>query len=335
MIIPNKKFSTIRWVFILVSITAVWTGIIFAINYAVNPFGDREWLAEKKYKPIVHERSEKYNLIFNQKNIYQYDCIILGSSRVMSIVPSVNNVTKSCYNFGVHTANNPEKLFILQEWLKHGQLKEVYLGNELHNIHPWMHPLEFDARRFIQGSEGNDLSYSTLQISFKVLQNVFFKRPQTYFKADGSIYHFQDEQNIRNKTFNHTKSHFKTISIDAIEGNFVQHPFVYEEKSLEPLRQIKALCDQHHIKLYPFITPTYYESQVQMKSHPNLINATQRFHHDLLTIFGEVYDFDIDTLENRNPVNFYDTVHYRPIIGNLMINRMHNHGNYGTILIKP
>lgn len=328
--IAVKRWST---TFLISSI--LWIGTIFMINFTVDPFGNKNWIVEKKYKPIVHERSEKYNLIFNQKNIYQYDCVILGSSRVMSIVPSANDATKSCYNFGVHTANNPEKLFILQEWLKYGQLKEVYLGNELQNMHPWMHPLELHSNRFTKGSEGSYLSYSTLQISFKVLQNVFFKRPQTYFKTDGSIYHFQDEQNIRNKIFNHTKSHFRAISINAIEGNFVQHPFVYEGKSLESLRQIKALCDQYHIKLYPFITPTFYESQVQMKSHPNLINATQKFHHDLLAIFGEVYDFDIDTLENRDPVNFYDTVHYRPMIGNLMIKRMHNNENYGMHLIKP
>lgn len=335
MILSNKKFSAIHWAYLLIFLTALWTGAIFSINYLVDPFGTREWIAERKYKPIVHERSEKYNFIFNQNNINQYDCVILGSSRVMSMVPSANDATKKCYNFGVHTANNPEKLFLLQEWLKRGQLKEVYLGNELHNMHPWMHPLEFQTNRFIRGSEGNYLSYSTLQISFKVLKNLFTKQPQTYFKTDGSIYHFQDEQDIKNHRFDHSRSHFQKISADAINSNFVQHPFAYESRSLEPLRQIKKLCDQHHIKLYSFITPMYYDAQTEMYSHPSLKNASKRFRQDLISIFGEVYDFDIDTPENRDPTKFYDTVHYRPIIGDLMINRMHNRGEYGALLIRP
>jgi hypothetical protein len=155
----------------------------------------------------------------------------------MSIIPSSSDVTKNCYNFGVHVANNPEKLFILQEWLKRARLKKVYLGNELHNVHPWMNPLGFDSRRFIHGSEGNYLSYSSLQISFKVLKNRILHQPQTYFENDGSIYYFQDEQDIKNKRFNHSSSHFKQISIEAIENSFIQHPFSYEEQALYPLKK--------------------------------------------------------------------------------------------------
>jgi hypothetical protein len=335
MILQNKKFSATQWAFILILMTSIWTGAIFTFNYAIDPFGNREWIATQKYKPIVHERSEKYTMIFEQNNLAKYDCLILGSSRVMSIVPSENNATQSCYNFGVHTANNPEKLFILQEWLKHSPLKTVYLGNELHNVHPWMNPLELHSQRFIKGSEGNFLSYSTLSISYKVLKNRLFDKPQTYFKKDGSIYYFQDESNIQNKRFDHTLSHFKQISIEAVEGNFVQHSFIYEPKALEPLREIKTLCDQYHIKLYPFITPTFYEAQQQMKFHPSLVTASQQFRNDLIDIFGNVYDFDVDTPENRNPSNFYDPYHYRPIIGNLIINRMKSNNGYGKLFVKP
>lgn len=335
MIIPNKQFSPIQWAYILIIMTTIWTGIIFLFNYSIDPFGARDWIAAQRYKPIVHERSEKYTLIFNQNTIEKYDCLILGSSRVMSIVPSEHEATKSCYNFGVHTANNPEKLFILKEWLKHGKLKEVYLGNELHNVHPWMNPLELHPQRFIKGSEGNLLSYSTLAISFKVLKNRVMNKPQTYFKQDGSIVYFQDEEDIRKQRFDHTQSHFKNLSIEAVRGNFIQHTFTYESNALKPLREIEKLCNENNITLYPFITPTFYEMQIQMQEQPILANGTKQFRHDLVDIFGVVYDFDIDTPINHNPANFYDPVHYRPSIGKLMIDRMNNRGNYGVILIKP
>jgi len=327
--IAVKRWST---AFLIISI--LWIGTIFIINFTVDPFGNRAWIVGTKYKPIVHERSEKYTALFNQNNIQKYDCVILGSSRVMSISPSSNDATKGCYNFGVHVANNPEKLFILQEWLKRAPLKKVYLGNELYNIHTKTRPLYLNTHSFRNGSEGNYLSFSTLQISIKTLKNFFKNEPQTYFNKDGSIHHYIDEQAIMSGTFDHSYKYFTQISQNAVEENFIQNSFIYEAKALQPLRQIKMLCDQHHIKLYSFITPTFYEAQIQIQSHSNLATATKHFKDDLTNIFGEVYDFDINTSENRTPTNFYDSVHYRPIIGNLIINRIENNGTYGIVLNK-
>lgn len=332
MLLSKQHITPIRWISILVILTILWNGMVFSINFAIDPFGNRDWIVDKKYKPIVHERSEKYNTIFNQNNINKYNCVILGSSRVMSITPSLNDATRECYNFGVHVANNPEKLFILQEWLKRSSLKKVYLGNELYNVHEHTRPLYLDPHSFKSGSEANYLSVSTLIISFKTLQNSLKHQPQSFFDEDGTLIYFLDEQSIKEKTFNHSYNHFKKISQEAIKGIYIQNPFIYEPKALEPLQRIKAICDQHHIKLYPFITPTFYEAQLEMKSHPSLNTASQRFRNDLISIFGEIYDFDINSSENRTPTNFYDSVHYRPNIGNLMIERMHNHGNYGVLI---
>lgn len=327
--IAVKRWST---TFLISSI--LWIGTIFMINFTVDPFGNRDWIVEKKYKPIVHERSEKYTAIFNQNNIQKYDCVILGSSRVMSISPSSNDATKGCYNFGVHVANNPEKLFILQEWLKRAPLKKVYLGNELYNIHTKTRPLYLNTHSFRNGSEGNYLSFSTLQISIKTLKNFLKNEPQAYFDKDGSIQYYNDEQSIKLKTFDHSYKHFRRISQDAVEGNFVKNPFAYESKALEPLKEIKVLCDRQHVKVFAFITPTFYEAQRQMQTHSNLDTATKYFKDDLTNIFGKIYDFDINTSENRTPTNFYDSVHYRHIVGNLMINRMENNGSYGIVLNK-
>jgi len=330
MLFSKKQLAPIHWISILAILTLLWNGMVFTINFAIDPFGNRDWIVEKKYKPIVHERSEKYNTIFNQNNINKYDCVILGSSRVMSIKPSLNSATKECYNFGVHVANNPEKLFILQEWLKRSPLKKVYLGNELYNVHEHTRPLYLDPHSFTSGSEGNYLSVSTLTISLKTLQNSLKHQPQSFFDEDGTLNYFLDEQSIKEKTFNHSYDHFKKISQEAIEGIYIQNPFIYETKALEPLRQIKILCDQHHIKLYPFITPTFYEAQLMMKSHPSLDTASQKFRNDLISIYGEVYDFDTNTSENRDPTNFYDPFHYRPQLGNTIIDRLENKNTYGT-----
>lgn len=330
----KTNIAPIPWILIFITVAILCIGTIFSINFTIDPFGNRNWIVEKKYKPIIHERSEKYNTVFHQNNIQKYDCVILGSSRVMSIVPSSDISTKECYNFGVHVANNPEKLFILQEWLKHAPLKTVYLGNELYNVHTQTRPNHLNPHGFINGSEGNYLSPSTLLISFKTFVNYWKHQPQSYFEEDGSINHYLDEQAIKSGTFDHSYQHFKEISKEAVDANFIQNPFIYETKALQPLKQIKKLCDQHHIKLYPFITPTFYEAQVEMHSNPLLATASQKFRDDLIEIFGKVYDFDLNASENRSPSNFYDPVHYRPVIGNLIINKIHHNGNYGSLLIS-
>ena len=332
MNLKNLKISPTRWIFwfLLTSITLI--GIIFTVNFVVDPFGNRSWIVDKKYKPAVHERSEKYNTIFHQNSIQKYNCLILGSSRVMSIIPNHNQSSEQCYNFGIHVADNPEKLFILEEWLKHAPLKTVYIGNELYNVHSKNRPLYLNKHSFTSGSEGNYLSISTFFTSIKALRNAITHEPQTYFRADGSIHYSVNEQSIKVGTFDHSNRHFKEMSYGYIQNNYLDNNFTYESKALNPLKKIKILCDHHHIQLYSFITPTFYETQLIVQSHPSLFTASEKFKKDLTEIFGIVYDFDINASQNKNPKNFYDVVHYRPIIGNLIFERFHKDNRYGNLL---
>ncbi|MDD5052459.1 MAG: hypothetical protein PHO27_06980 [Sulfuricurvum sp.] len=322
-VLNSKKWTTI---YIVVVIIFVLT--IFSTNFIIDPFGNRNWLIEKEYKPIAHERSEKYNYIFYQNNIDKYDCIILGSSRVMSIIPD----NKECYNFGVHVANNPEKLFILQEWLKHAPLKTLYLGNELYTLHSKNRPLYLNKYAFTKGSESNYLSTITFIFSLKTIKNALLHQPQTHFASNGSIRYPREEEEIKTGVFNHTKSHFTKMSIEAIQNDYINNPFSYDENGLKPIQEIKKLCDQHHVQIYPFITPTFYGMQSAMQSDPSILAASVKFREDLTNIFGTVYDFDINASQNFDPKNYYDPVHYRPIIGKLIFERFHKDNGYGVIL---
>ncbi|MFA6144680.1 MAG: hypothetical protein WCW84_13055 [Sulfurimonas sp.] len=334
MTFKNSNLSPIRWIlwFLLTSITLI--GITFTISFIVDPFGNRNWIVNKKYKPAVHERSEKYNTIFYQHNFKKYNCVILGSSRVMSIIPDNNQSGEQCYNFGVHVANNPEKLFILDEWLKHAPLKTVYIGNELYNTHSKNLPLYLNKYKFTNGSEGNYLSISTFFMSIKALRNTIKDESQTYFETDGYIRYSGNERSINEGTFDHSYQHFQEMAYGTIQHDYLDNAFTYESKALDPLKEIKKLCDRHHVQLYPFITPTFYEAQLAIINNPSLSIASEKFRKDLVDIFGTVYNFDINNSQNKNPENFYDVVHYRPAIGNLMINRMHTDNGYGTILNK-
>lgn len=325
-----------RWCILFTAVSITFIGIVFGVNYTVDPFGSRSWIVEKKYKPIVHERSEKYNYIFHQNNIEKYDCVILGSSRIMTIMPENNDDTKGCYNFGIHVANNPEKLFILEEWLKKAPLKKVYLGNELYNVHARNNPLAISHPKFTRGSESNYLSLTTLNISIKSLLYALQNRPQTYFETDGTIRYSAEEEAIKNKIFDHSAEHFHELAANTLQNDYLRTPFTYEKQALYPLQQIKKLCDEHRIELYPFITPTYGEMQNQLQAEPFLKDASSKFRQDLTQIFGKVYDFDINHTLNNTPENFYDALHYRPQIAERIVSEMENHSamTYGVIRLR-
>lgn len=333
-----KAFTPIRplqWILFFMKVTVSIIGGIFLLNFSIDPFGTREWLVQKKYKPAVHERSEKYHTIFGDKNFQNYNCLILGSSRVMSISSDPNNKGERCYNFGVHVANNPEKLFILEEWLKRAPLKSLYLGNELYTMHAKNRPFYLDTHAFRGGSEGSYLSISTFLTSLKSSKNALLDEPQTYFKANGTIDYYQNEREIREGTYDQTAHHFHEMAYGSIQHDYIDTPFEYQKEALQPLREIQKLCDAHHVALYPFITPTYHETQAAVHAHPKLLAASEHFKRDLVTLFGTVYDFDVNNSYNQDPKNFYDVVHYRPSIGKQIFDRFHHNNGYGIVLHTP
>lgn len=329
--LTSKPLSVKRWVTLAILSITLYVAGVAGFNYSIDPFGNRDWLVKKYYKPITHERSEKYTYLFHQKNLDKYDCLILGSSRVMSIDSSADN-RETCYNFGVHVANNPEKLFILEEWLKHAPLKTVYIGNELYNVHAQTRPLHLDRAAFTQGLEGNYLSIPTLLISVKALRNQLMEQPQTYFTPNGMIQYSADENAIRSGTYDHSSTSFNRLSRQKLQDDYLNHPFSYETKALEPLKKIKSLCDRYHVELYAFITPTYSDLRSDFETYPILKAANDRFRKDLVTIFGTVYDFDVNHAVNHNAKNFYDPVHYRPLIGKRIYERFKVDNGYGTTI---
>jgi hypothetical protein len=324
-----------RWISIFFTISIIILGSVYCFNYVIDPFGERAWIIEKRYKPIVYERSEKYNYIFNQKNIQHFNCLILGSSRVMKISPLRNEEIKECYNFGVSMASNNEKLFLLTEWLKYKKLSTVYLDVDFLNLHRDVdHPEQTVKSHFTQGNEGNYLSTYTLKMSIKSLKNSIHNQPETFFESDGSINYFNDDSKIKDNTFNFTTQRYIDMANFVHHEQFIKKPFVYSPLSLKYLKQIKQICDKNHINLVVFIPPEYTKATKKILADPLLQQYYIRYKSDLVSLFGTVYDFSGNFPENRDTHNFYDTWHYRDILADKVAKRLHGSGEYGSVLTK-
>ncbi len=51
--IDDSKIPANQWVKIVILFTIFFLGCVASFNYAIDPFGSRNWLVNKEYKPIV------------------------------------------------------------------------------------------------------------------------------------------------------------------------------------------------------------------------------------------------------------------------------------------
>lgn len=318
-----------RWNHIFLFITTTLLLLLLGFNYLIDPYGTKEIVCKNIYKPILNERAKKYNYIFNENNIKKYDSVILGSSRVMQIIPSHISEGKF-YNFGVHIANNAEKLFLLQEWLEIKPLKKVYLGIDFYNFHKDKKPLSDNSYKFQEQYTHNYLSIETFKLSLKSLKYQAQNKPQTFFEDSGEINYFHNDKLIQENLFNFSDAKY----IAEAEQNFIHDysSFKTEAKVYDILKQIYILSTKYNFELYVFFTPSHI-------SHINLIQnnpiISQQF-NDIKTktrsIFGTIYDFSSDKNSNKNSNYFYDIFHYRSLLGDEIIKTLQNNGTYGAIL---
>lgn len=327
------KVTAKSWVkYVLIFFISV-TFSIFSFNYIIDPYGKQNIFCSFKYKPVLNERGKKYDYIFYKNHIDDYDSLILGSSRVMQIIPSNSPLTKSFYNFSVHVANNAEKLFILKEWLKRKKLKTVYLGIDYYNFHKNKGPLNISYSKFQNYNSGNYLSISATKLSYKSLKNQLQDSPQTFFNKDGSINYYNKDKLIKNNQYDFSKKTFQIQSKGFVQNNLIKDPFVIEDKVFDTLQKIKKLSIKYNFKLYIFITPMQQEVINQLKQYPNILKKYKYIDKKLVKIFTKVYNFAIENTYNNERKNFYDPFHYRAILGDKIVSVLNNNSNdYGKIL---
>lgn len=294
---------------------------IYLINFLVDPYGDREILCKNIYKPVLNERAKKYNYIFYDNNIEKYDSLILGSSRVMTIAPS-HTAEGKFYNFGVHVANNTEKLFLIEEWIKRKSIKKIYFGIDFYNFHNKKSQLNLNKNKFQEQYSHNYLSIETLNMSFKTLQYDFKNTPQVFFKDDGELVYFQNDTMIRNGSFNFSDTKYIQEAQQNYQNNYIKDKFEIEYDVFETLKKVKKICSENNIELYVFITPSHITDIKRVAADFELNSKFDMIREHLREIFGTVHDFSLASAENKNNRYFYDAYHYRANLGDKILNTL-------------
>ncbi|WP_128979269.1 hypothetical protein [Halarcobacter ebronensis] len=330
MIFLKKRISVRKWIKTFLLGLCIYIIFILGFNTLIDPFGKSELICENKYKPIVNERGYKYDYIFKEGNIKNYDSLILGSSRVMQLIPSHSQYTKGFYNFGVSVANNAEKLFILKEWLKNKPLKKVYLGIDYYNFLIDTRPGYVNYYKFY-GFSKNYFSFSTFLITLKTISNSIKNKPEVFIEKDGALNYYSKNKEIEEGLFDFST---KKLVEDAIPNYNKFSNFEVQESVFETLKEIEKLSHEYKFELYVFTTPMYYEAFQLYQKNETIYKKFLYINEQLKNIFGRVYFFDGDINLTSNNINYYDSVHYRPILGDKIILRLNSESAFGKLLIK-
>jgi len=321
-----KNYRYKKWNLLFVTFVLFLCGSVFAFNYLINPYGERERFVQNKYKPVLNERAKKYNYIFYEKNYTNYDSLILGSSRVMQIIPSHITNGERFYNFGVHIASNSEKLFILKEWLKYSDLQSVIFAIDLNNFHNKEKFTQTDIEKFKKPYKKNYLSISTLKLSIKSLQNQISNNPQVFFEKDGELNYFSKNIKINNQTYDFSDTKYQNLALSTY--NKIQFDEV-DTSNFKLFHTLKKIAEENNIKLYIIITPLHYEYWRLIETNEAIFSQYQLIKIKLQSIFGKIYNFSCDKAFNSNNEFFYDIVHYRSSLGDEIIQSLFFDGSYG------
>jgi len=307
--------------------------IIFTTNFLIDPFGNRNIFVEQKYKPILNERQQKYFFIFNQKNYIKYDSFIFGSSRVMNINPKNLYKYGIIYNFGLHAANNAEKLFLLKELIKTKHpIKAIYLGIDYFNFNINMNQHFVNKHIFKQANFKNYFSFTMLKFTLKSIYYAFNNAPMSFLLKNGAMVYFNEEKLIKENKFDFSNKRYQDGAVHYIQNDFINKKYILDEKVFDILKEFHKLCKQNKISLYVFITPNHEYLRKEFSKHPQIIKKINLIKQRLVSIFGLIYDFSIEDPENKINRNFYDIVHYRDKLGNKIFKSIKNDYNYGKIL---
>lgn len=328
----HKFIHSIQWSKYFFGISFLIMAAIFVFNLLIDPYGTQNYICAKEYKPILNERADKYGYIFYENKIREYDGIILGSSRVMKMVPSNYRITESYYNFGLSVCNNAEKLFLIKEWLKKKPLKKVYLGVDFFSFYSNVQPLFVDYGKFQKQRFhlDNYMTPSTFKLSWQSMMNQFTGNKRIFFNDDGSVNYFYNDLLIKQKSYDFSQKRFRKEA-DLLLKSLMTEDSSIEEEVFALFYEIKALSEQNGFDLNVFITPMQQEVHEVLMGYPKLTDEFNYIRDRLVTIFGTVYDFSTAP-ENSIRENFYDPYHYRENLGNAIIQRLNGTGNYGRLL---
>lgn len=290
----NSKFSFKLYGAIVV----LFLGIIGGINWLVDPLWYRQGniLTGKNF--AFNERISKTNLFFRTKDKANYDCIILGSSRVIALRAS-NFRDNTCFNYAFK-GGEVEDFIDYAKSLKQVGIKpqKVYIG--------------VDGLNFVQKTRREREPFDLDKVATQSFA-------EAYLSADTFIFSIMTLLGVSPDPGNYYDRNFEPVDFT--------HPPVYEPDFYKPLSQQE--CDLSIVQpfanlrqIFPdaefigYVPPVSAWSIVNDTYGRGLMDCQLTASYLLAQSYDVMYDFTIPSQITKNPDHTFDGSHYSVEVNN-------------------
>lgn len=273
-------------------ITSFLLGSVAVINWLVDPlwYSHGNILTGKNF--AFNERITKTNLFLRKNQEEDYDCIILGSSRVTTMRAS-EFTNRNCFNYALKGAEIPDFVSYANSLQEQGvDPKVVYIG--------------IDGFNFVEKERKEQPP-----ISIDSLQTPSFV--QAYLSADVLLFSAMTLLGISPDPGNYYDRNFEPVDFP--------NPPVYDAKFYKPA--VAQRCDFGSIETFAslreFFPNAKFVAYVPPRSAWSLVNDTYgrglmdcylSAFHQLSQSYDAMYDFSIPSSVTKNPDNTFDGSHF-------------------------
>ncbi|MEM8719168.1 MAG: hypothetical protein AAGE84_07640 [Cyanobacteria bacterium P01_G01_bin.39] len=305
----NTKFSFSLYGLV----TSLLLGSVAGLNWLIDPlwYSHGNILTGKNF--AFNERITKTNLFLRTKDQVNYDCIILGSSRVTTMRQS-EFTDNNCFNYSLKGAEIPDIVSYAN-----------FLNNQ--GIDPKVVYLGIDGFNFVakERKEQQPINIESLQTKSPL---------EAYLSADVLLF-----------------SAMTLLGVSPDPGNFYDQNFepadfanapTYAPQFYKPLppQQCDLSAVETYANLREFFPNAKFVAYVPPRSAWSMINDTYGrelmdcYHtafHKLSQEYDAMYDFSVPSAVTKNPDNTYDGSHYSVTVNNQIaaILQGKSHDNFG------
>jgi hypothetical protein len=276
-----------------VGLTAVLMASVGLLNWLIDPlwYSSGNKLTGKNF--AFNERVSKTNLFLRTKQ-QNYDCLILGSSRVIGLKASLFK-NSNCFNYAVKGGEVHDFISIAKFVKKQGITpKKLYIGVDEFNF----------VKKDKVSTENSDIG----KLATQSIYHAYLSGDVFLFSVMTLLGQSPDPANYYN---------------DKFELAEIENKPVYKPEFLKP--QPPQECDQNQVNYYTelknifpkaeligYVPPRSAWSVVNETYGRKLTDCTLQGFHQVSQIYNQMYDFSVPSQLTKNPSNTFDGGHFSP-----------------------
>ncbi len=320
------KLNFKKWFFILAITGIITLLLIWTFNYMTDPFGTfgDKWMNMHGYNMTMNPRIAKIGYLdrFNKN----YNSYIIGGSKCSSIDPEKLNDyyggNTSFYSMLMYGGDFYDYEKTLHYLVENYEVDNIIIHKSMHEISHY-HEIKDEINNELHGKvlEENELKFN---FKFLTLNTRYgLDKIESYFKRN---YDKRVDNDFIPETGVYDKSLRDREELGTEEEFIEKYPeFKMElskmdssgaEENLKALKRMKEYCDSRDIDFQFVVAPTYHKEMDRYEEE-----GVEKFLTEASEIIG-FWDFSGYNSLSEDARNFYDAMHYRNSLGELMLARI-------------